>query len=116
MGTVFFYNSSGGVTSKLDVDFEIASKYVGKQYMDNTSSDEKSLPSYLVNDAVIRASMESGDKEYILSLIVNNILNHMYSANGWTYSYWTDHDTRIDENYVYPQAGRNGFVSLSVNF
>ena len=110
------WNGTLNSNSMLDVEFEVASKYVGKQYMDNTSSDEKSLPSYLVHDAVIRASMVSGDKEYSLSLFANNILNHMYSANGWTYSYWTDHDTRIDENYVYPQAGRNGFVSLSVNF
>lgn len=110
------WNGTLKSNSKLDVDFEIASKYVGKQYMDNTSSVEKSLPSYLVHDAVIRASMVSGDKEYSLSLFANNILNHMYSANGWTYSYWIDQDTRIDENYVYPQAGRNGFVSLSVNF
>ena len=101
----------------LDLDLEFASKYVGKQYLDNTSNDDRSLPSYLVHDIVVRCDFNVNDKQVNISLFANNILNHMYSANGWTYSYLLDNEGgMVTENYVYPQAGRNGFASMSVKF
>jgi iron complex outermembrane receptor protein len=111
-GTSFFSNEA------LKIDIEFATKYVGKQYLDNTSNDDRSLPAYLVNDVILRCSTSNAaGKEFGLSLFANNILNHMYSANGWTYSFRDGGaDATTTENYVYPQAGRNGFVSLSVKF
>jgi len=51
----------------------------------------------------------------VLSLFANNLLDAMYSATGWTYSYrYGGEGTETTENYVYPQAGRHGFVTLSV--
>jgi hypothetical protein len=41
----------------------------------------------------------------------------MYSANGWTYSYlYGGVDAMVTENYVYPQAGRHGFINLEYRF
>jgi iron complex outermembrane receptor protein len=108
-GTTFFSDEA------LKVDLEFATKYVGKQYLDNTSNDERSLPAYLVNDVVLRCSMNVKGRELGLSIFANNILDKMYSANGWTYNYRYAGATTT-ENYVYPQAGRNGFISLNLKF
>ena len=106
----------------LDIDVEFASKYVGSQYLDNTSNEDKMLDAYLVRDVVLRASTMVGENEVSLNLFVNNVFNEMYSANGWSYSYLNAEPENAQEwdltnvNYVYPQAGRNGFCSLSVRF
>ena len=105
---------------ELDVDLEFASKYVGKQYLDNTSSDDRALPSYLVHDIVVRCNMVLNGREVDLSIFANNVFDHLYSANGWSYYYLYENEdggvNEYNENYVYPQAGRNGFISLSVKF
>ena len=105
---------------ELDVDLEFASKYVGKQYLDNTSSDDRALPSYLVHDIVVRCNMVLNGREVDLSIFANNVFDHLYSANGRSYYYLYENEdggvNEYNENYVYPQAGRNGFISLSVKF
>ena len=102
---------------KLDLDIEFASKYVGKQFTDNTSSDDRSLPSYLIHDVVLRCNMEINDKEIELSLFANNVLNHMYSANAWSLvNAFGTAETLQSTTFVYPQAGRNGFASMCVKF
>ena len=106
----------------VDVDVEVASKYVGDQYMDNTMNEEKMISAYLVHDVVIRCSTKINGKELGLNLFVNNILDEVYSTGVWTYSAlqaapvegeaWNSrHDV-----YVSPQAGRNGFASLTYKF
>ena len=47
----------------------------------------------------------------------NNIFNKLYSANGWTYSYLNGGlDGMVTENYVFPQAGRHGFINIVYSF
>ena len=103
---------------EIQIKCELSTKYVGKQYLDNTSNDSRSLPGYVVNDVVLSLSnsfKNGGDLK--LSVFVNNILDNMYSANGWTYSYLNGGLNAITtENYVYPQAGRHGFVNLTMTF
>ena len=59
-------------------------------------------------------------REVGLSIFANNVFDHLYSANGWSYYYLYENEdggvNEYNENYVYPQAGRNGFISLSVKF
>ena len=100
----------------LDLDIEFATKYVGNQYIDNTSSDDRVLTSYIVHDVVLRCDFKVNDRQFNVSLFANNLLNHMYSASGWTYYDQLDDGSEVSENYVYPQAGRNGFASMSVKF
>lgn len=90
-------------------------KFVGKQYLDNTASDAKSLDSYLVSDLVINYRTKiSNIGEINIGFKVNNLLNEKYASNGYTYSY--KYFETITENFVYPQAGRNYMVKLSVSF
>jgi iron complex outermembrane receptor protein len=52
-----------------------------------------------------------------VSLFANNIFNELYSANGWTYSYLNGGlDGMVTENYVFPQAGRYGFINIVYSF
>ena len=103
---------------KSKIECELATKYVGKQFLDNTSNDNRSLPGYIVNDMVFSWSNSCKNGcDLKLSLFVNNILDNMYSANGSTYSFLNGGpDSMRTENYVYPQAGRHGFLSLIISF
>ena len=114
--SVFGYEVWSNEKSKIEC--ELSTKYVGKQFLDNTSNNSRSLPGYIVNDFVLSFSNQfKNGGEFKLSLFANNILDKMYSANGWTYSYlYGGPNTILTENYVYPQAGRHGFVNLIMTF
>ncbi|WP_316799282.1 TonB-dependent receptor [Pedobacter frigidisoli] len=92
------------------------SKYVGKQYLDNTSAETRTLSSFFVND--IRLSYNTplaGMKNVGLSLLINNVFSTLYESNGGTYPYLYS-GTLERFNYYYPQATRNFLLSLNVKF
>ncbi len=96
------------------------SKYVGKQYLDNTSSDARSLDAFLTNDIRISYSVQPRFfKSLELNLLVNNIFNEMYEPNGYTFSYFVPGESQkelVTENYYYPMAGTNFMLGLSLKF
>ncbi len=97
-----------------NVELAWMTKYVSKQFMDNTSDDNRSLNAFFVND--IRASYSIKPKivkELTFSLLVNNIFNHLYESNGYTYSYIYDKQVTT-ENFYYPQAGTNFLLAVKV--
>ncbi|MEP0986322.1 TonB-dependent receptor [Ekhidna sp.] len=98
--------------------FEAAllSKYVGKQFLDNTSNDDRSIDAYFVND--VRLSYDfrlKFIKNVNVSLLVNNVMDVEYSSNGYTFGY-AGGDFVVRENYFYPQAGRNFLLALNLRF
>ncbi len=53
-------------------------------------------------------------RELELALLVNNVLNRKYEANGYTFSeHYSGDPTRYDYNYYYPQATRNYLLSVA---
>lgn len=98
-----------------DLEVELNTKYVSKQYLDNTQNDARSLPSYTFSN--LRLAYD-WNPPYIgsvnITAMVNNVFNTLYSSNGYTYSYFFD--GVITENFVYPQAGRHIMVGASVEF
>ena len=92
------------------------SKYVGKQYLDNTSAETRTLSSFFVND--VRLSYNTpvaGIKNVGISLLINNVFSTLYESNGGTYPYL--YGGTLDRfNYYYPQATRNFLLSLNVKF
>jgi iron complex outermembrane receptor protein len=97
-----------------NLEFAWLSKYVSKQFMDNTSDDNRSLNAFFVND--LRASFSIKPKivkELTFSLLVNNLFNHLYESNGYTYSYIYDKQVTT-ENFYYPQAGTNFLLAVKV--
>ena len=90
-------------------------KYVGKQYLDNTSNTNRSINSYLVNSLDVEARLNIKFlKKLFIKFSANNIFNKMYSSNGYTFGYYAGTDYEVRENYLYPQAGRNYMFSLNI--
>ena len=101
--------TNAGLTFKplknLSIDW--ITKYVGRQYLDNTSNDNRSINPFSFSNLTLSYKIENKFFEEItFSLLVNNIFNAWYSNNGYTYSYLYDGQTTT-ENFYYPQAGRN---------
>jgi iron complex outermembrane receptor protein len=93
-------------------------KTVGKQYLDNTSSNDRSIAAYQVLDLRLRYTLRPAFmREVEVALLVNNLLNRKYEANGYTWSEMYAGDSgRYDYNHYYPQATRNFLLSLGVKF
>ena len=115
----FSPNLVGGIYFSYEISDFIAlnwdSKYVGDQYLDNTSNMNRSLEAYWVNDVSINLKfMQKILKDATLKFQVRNIFDELYEANGYTYSYIFG--DLITENFYYPQAGRNYFVGMNLKF
>ena len=90
----------------------LLSKYVGKQYLDNTSDEARSIKAYTTQDIRLKYTLKKGPA---FTLLLNNVLNELYSSNGYTYSYRYAGATTT-ENFYYPQAGFNFLVGASIRF
>jgi len=98
------------------VSFEILNKYVGKQYLDNTSNDNRAIDPYDLTDVRIHYSLNLKPfKEVSATLALNNVFNKMYSSNGYTFSYIYD-NTLTTQNYYFPQAGFNWLLGLNLKW
>jgi iron complex outermembrane receptor protein len=96
-----------------NLEFTLLPKYVGKQYLDNTSNENRKIDPFFVNDLRINYAFSPGwAKEVGLSLLVNNLFNTQYESNGYTYSYL--YYGKITENFLYPQAGTNFLAALRI--
>lgn len=94
----------------------LLTKYVGKQYLDNTSNEARKIDAYFVNDLRLTYTWKPASlREVSLSLLANNILDVEYSSNGYTYGFFGG-PTEYRQNYFYPQAGRNYMLMLAVRF
>ncbi|NCC46573.1 MAG: hypothetical protein EOM16_06005 [Bacteroidia bacterium] len=95
----------------------LSGKFVGKQYMDNTSDETTSIPSYFTASLNLGKTFElKKDRMMDLSLFVDNMTNHMYFSNGWTYKARFTDGTNYLEEGIYPQAGINVTFKVSMRF
>mgnify|MGYP003335578405 CR=1 FL=1 len=91
-------------------------KYVGRQFLDNTSDDKKRLDAYFINDLRLNWNLKTNlFKEFSLTLLVNNIFDKQYESNGYTYGYIYAGQIITSNNY-YPQAGRNFMAGVMMKF
>jgi iron complex outermembrane receptor protein len=98
------------------LELSLLSKYVSKQYLDNTSNLNRQLDSYFTNDIRLIYSLKPKFAEEItFTLLVNNVFNELYESNGYTYAYISDGAVRADNGY-YPQAGRNFLAGVRLRF
>ena len=114
---------------RTDIDF--ISKYVGEQFIDNTSSDERMLNDYLVNN--IRISYKWENKLFNsakLTFQINNLFDLEYVSNAWVYRFVSEgYDPRGSDPYVnadsqrgfnmagyFPEATRNYLLGLTIGF
>jgi len=92
----------------------LLSSYVGKQYIDNTSSDDRKLDAYFVNNLKFDYKVKQKlVKEMKVNLQVNNLFNAEYETNAWVYSYIYGGE-RFKMDGYFPQAGIHFFVGLDI--
>lgn len=109
--------ASIGYTPTRSLSFNILGKYVGKQYLDNTMNDEKSLPSYFTSNLSAGYTFEKTQLGTIsIQMFANNILNSKYIANGWAATDMFEDGNKVNWIGYYPQATRNYMVKLTVAF
>ena len=93
-------------------------KYVGRQYMDNTMAESRSIPAYFVSNLALSYEVPMrGDDVLQFSFYVNNVLNNMYYADGWCWKNIVEEDgSLVDGIGVYPQAPANWMMKVSYRF
>jgi iron complex outermembrane receptor protein len=95
-----------------DLIFRFDSHYVGRQYIDNTSSNDRSIDPYWVSNATLSLTLKPrGFREVELMLRVNNIFNAQYETHAWVYSYYYDGERYKMDGY-FPQAGIHFMAGL----
>jgi len=96
---------------------ELNTKYVSRQYLDNTQTQSRSLDPYFLNDLRLGYKWTNAPlfQSIDATLQLNNIFDEMYESNGYTYGYVSGGDRQF-YNYYYPQAGRNFLLQLSFTF
>ncbi|PLX16044.1 MAG: TonB-dependent receptor [Marinilabiliales bacterium] len=110
--------ANGKISYDLFKDFkaELISKYVGKQYIDNTSNNDRSIDPYFVNDVKFAYKFETKlIKEIGISLLINNLFNHEYESNAWVYRYILGSEEYLMDGY-FPQAGISFVGGLTLKF
>lgn len=94
----------------------LSSRYVGKQYMDNTSSEERILDPYFVNDVRIAYTVyPQFMNEIALQLQLLNVFNVKYVTNAWIYRYYYEGEEGIYDGF-YPQAGLHLMAGIRLSF
>ncbi|MBO9614307.1 MAG: TonB-dependent receptor [Dyadobacter sp.] len=99
-----------------NLELALLTKYVGKQYLDNTSTESRKLDAYLTNDIRLSWTIKpSWANEIAFNLLVNNVLDEKYESNGYTYGYMYG-GVLTQENFYFPQAGRNFLIGVNFRF
>lgn len=89
-------------------------KYVGEQFLDNTSNRDKMLDAYFLTNLNLRYTIEDlVFREITVGVLVYNLFDQLYESNGYTYSGFSGGEL-YHYNHYYPQAGRNFLVSLTL--
>jgi iron complex outermembrane receptor protein len=103
-------------SEKNSLDISLLTKYVGKQYIDNTSDENNVLDAYSFTDLRLRYVWKPGwIKQVDLTLLARNIFDQQFEANAWSYRYVFDGSTTIDQGF-FPQAGTNFLLGINVHF
>ncbi|MBS1548659.1 MAG: TonB-dependent receptor [Bacteroidetes bacterium] len=88
------------------LSFTLMNKWVGKQYINNTETEEFALKSYQLSDFMASYKTQWGTTDIALNLLVNNIFNTRYTNYGADYGV----------PYYYAQAKANFMVGLNLKF
>ncbi len=99
-----------------NLEVHLISKFVGKQYFDNTMSSERMLDPYFVNN--LRIDFEPAVpkiKNARFQLLINNIFNSLYESNAYGGN-WYEDGAEKTWAYYFPQAGINFMVRIGLTF
>ena len=97
-----------------NAELSLLSKYVSKQYLDNTENESRLLKSFYVQDVrAVYTIKKKWLKELNIIAQVNNIFGKKYEPNGYTFSYFVGRAT-VTENFYFPMAGTNFMMGVNV--
>jgi iron complex outermembrane receptor protein len=111
--------------------FTLSNRYIGKQYVDNTSRKASALDAYFVSDAgLLWTIFPKWSKEIQVGVMCYNVWDERYESNGWIYRFQSaGYDPRPDDPYAglesasvyhlkgyFPQAGRHFQIQLNARF
>ncbi len=119
-----------------DLTFSLANKFVGKQFLDNSSNEDAALPSYWTADTGLRYTLRPKKyiKEVTINFLVRNFTSTRYSAAGWIYRFRvasfdpiegdpygqketdTDNENQFNLTGLYPQAPANFLLGVKLRF
>ena len=123
--SVLNYNLDNNIT------INFISKYVGEQFIDNTSSENRKLSDYLTNNLLVSYKWASKIfKTSKITLQINNLMNNEYVSNAWVYQFISEGwDPRDSDPYInsdsergynmagyFPEATRNYLLGLTLGF
>jgi iron complex outermembrane receptor protein len=95
-------------------EIALIGKYVGRQYLDNTSNRNRSLDAFYTQDLRLSYTVKGkAVKDLTMIFQINNLFNKLYEPNGYTFSYIFNQEL-ITENYVYPMAGINFMGGVNI--
>ncbi|WP_245977375.1 TonB-dependent receptor [Albibacterium indicum] len=98
-------------------EIALLSKYVSRQYLDNTGDQSKSIDPFFVSDLRLSYNTKiKGVKNVGITLKINNIFNELYEASGYTFGYYNPDGNLETYNYYFPQATRNFMLGVNLKF
>lgn len=105
-----------GIKPVKSLEISFVNKYVGRQFLDNTSNSKRSINPYYVADLRMNYSIKTKFiSEINLMFTVYNVLNAKYETNGYTFSYYTD-TTLSTFNYLAPAAPTHFLAGIGLKF
>lgn len=124
------FDFKNGKKQSHGMNIALVTKYVGEQFIDNTSNENanlfdvisnetvnnRKLDAYLVNDIRLNYDFRNQRGPGIsLTFIARNIMDEKYINNAYAFRFIVDNELGEGEGY-FPQAGRNFLVGLNVHF
>lgn len=117
---VGFIEANAVVLKHLELGWSF--KFISRQYLDNTQSEERSLKPYWYSNIRISYPYQISQRAQVrFTLLLNNIFNQLYESNGYTYrERYLNSDGSVTNpvsyNYYYPQAGFNLLGGIELRF
>ena len=91
-------------------------KFVSRQYIDNSSRKEYSIDPYCVNNLQLSYTIHTKPiPEIGLYFQINNIFHAQYESNAWLYRYYLGNAEYRMDGY-FPQAGINFMGGITLKF
>lgn len=114
----FSPNTVGGASVNFtpikNAEINLVSKYVARQYLDNTTQLSRSLNPYYTQDVRLSYVVENKlFKSVTFITQLNNIFSKKYEPNGYSFSYIYG-GTVTTENFYFPMAPFNAMVGINV--
>jgi iron complex outermembrane recepter protein len=99
-----------------NLGIHLLSKYVGRQYFDNTMSRDRRINPYFINNLMVSFNPGiKGLKSTELQVLVNNIFDVNYESNAYGGN-WYEDGIEKTWSYYFPQAGINFMIMARFTF